>query len=177
VDIGAAVRGAVEAGILVKGGGHAMAAGVTLRREALGELRAFLAERLAPALRATEGDHVLEIDGALSAGGASVDLIDDIERAGPYGNGNPAPVFAFPAHRIAFADRAGNGHVRVTLSSGAASLKAIAFRSADSPLGRMLLDGRGKPLHVAGTLCLDHWGGSARPQLRIVDVAEAGGRF
>jgi single-stranded-DNA-specific exonuclease len=107
-----------------------------------------------------------------------VAFIEELERAGPFGSGNPAPVFVFPAHRIVFADPAGNGHVRVSLSSGAGGqLKAIAFRAAGSPLGQALLASRGKPLHVAGTLCLDHWGGSARPQLRILDVAEPGGRL
>ena len=84
----------------------------------------------------------------------------------------------FPAHRVTFADRAGNGHVRLSLASGAGgSLKAIAFRAAETPLGRALLAARGKPLHVAGTLCLDHYGGAARPQLRIIDAAEPDGRF
>jgi single-stranded-DNA-specific exonuclease len=178
VDIGAAVRAAVEAGILAKGGGHAMAAGVTIRRERLGDLRAFLEERLAAAVRASEPDRVLEIDGALSASGATAAMIEEIERAGPFGNGNPEPIFAFPAHRVTFADSAGKGHVQVRLSSGAGeSLKAIAFRAAERPLGHALIAARGKPLHVAGTLSLDHWGGSARPQLRILDAAEAEGRF
>ena len=153
VDIGAAVRAAVEAGILAKGGGHAMAAGVTIRRERLGDLRAFLEHRLAASIRAAEPDKLLEIDGALSEAGATVAMIEEIERAGPFGNGNPAPVFAFPAHRVTFADSAGKDHVRVSLSSGAGgSLKAIAFRAADRPLGQALIAARGKPLHVAGTL-------------------------
>jgi single-stranded-DNA-specific exonuclease len=179
VDIGRAVRAAVEAGILVKGGGHAMAAGITVERTRLGSFRAFLEERLAPELsRAAEADHSLEIDGALTESGATAALVEEIERAGPYGNGNPAPVFAFPAHRVAYADRVGNGHVRLSLTSGGGgSLKAMVFRGADSPLGRALLASRGKPLHVAGTLSLDHYGGSARPQLRVIDAAEADGRF
>ena len=178
VDIGAAVRAAVERGVLVKGGGHAMAAGITVERDRLGSLRAFLEERLNAEIGAADSDDLLELDGALSAGGASVASIEDIERAGPFGNGNPAPIFAFPAHRIAFADRVGNGHVRITLTSAdGASLKAVAFRAADRPLGQALLAARGKVLHVAGTLCLDHWGGTARPQLRIVDAAEPEGRY
>jgi single-stranded-DNA-specific exonuclease len=178
VDIGAAVRAAVESGILVKGGGHAMAAGLTVERDKLGALRAFLEARLAAAVAASDGDRVLEIDGALAAGGATVDFIEELERAGPFGNGNPAPVFAFPSHRVGFAERVGNGHVRVSLSGGAGgSLKAMAFRAADTPLGQALLGARGQPLHVAGTLCLDHWNGSARPQLRIRDAAEAVDRY
>ncbi|HWT30559.1 MAG TPA: DHHA1 domain-containing protein, partial [Propylenella sp.] len=178
VDIGAAVRAAVDDGILVKGGGHAMAAGITLERERLGALRAFLEARLAADVRAAAADTCLEIDGALSQAGATNVFIAELERAGPFGNGNPAPVFAFPAHRIAFADRAGSSHVRVELASAAGgSLKAIAFRAADQKLGQSLLAARGKVLHVAGTLCLDHWNGSARPQVRIVDAAEPDGRF
>ena len=76
-----------------------------------------------------------------------------------------------------FADIMGNGHVRVGLASaGGESLKAVAFRAAEAPLGQALLAARGKPLHVAGTLSLDHWQGSARPQLRILDAAAADGR-
>jgi single-stranded-DNA-specific exonuclease len=177
VDLGAAVRAAVAEGILVKGGGHAMAAGITIRRENFAALRAFLEARLGPAVRAADTGRTLEIDGAVSVGGATVDFVADLERAGPFGTGNPAPVFALPAHRIAFAERAGSGHVRITLRSGTDTLKAIAFRAADQPLGRALLESRGQLLHVAGTLCLDHWNGSARPQLRILDVANADGRL
>jgi single-stranded-DNA-specific exonuclease len=177
VDLGAAVRAALEEGVLVKGGGHAMAAGITIRRENFAALRAFLESRLGPAVRAADAVHSLEIDGAASAGGSTAEFITDLERAGPFGTGNPAPVFALPAHRIAFAERAGNGHVRVSLRSGTDTLKAIAFRAADQPLGRALLESRGQPMHVAGTLCLDHWNGTARPQLRILDVAHAEGRL
>ena len=178
VDIGAAVRAALESGILTKGGGHPMAAGVTVRRERLGEFLAFLEARLGSKVRAAAADRVLEIDGALSCEGATAGLVSELERAGPFGSGNPAPVFAFPAARVAFAERAGSDHVRVQLTSGnGCGLKAIAFRAAQTPLGETLLAARGKPLHVAGSPCLDHWGGSARPQLRIVDAAEPSGRF
>jgi single-stranded-DNA-specific exonuclease len=178
VDIGAAVRAAVETGILAKGGGHVMAAGVTIAREKLGAFRAFLEARLGGAVRATEAERVLEIDGALSGTGATPAFIADVERAGPFGNGNPAPVFAFPAQRIAFAERVGASHVRVSLSSDTGgNLKGMAFRSAETALGQALLAARGKPLHLAGTVCLDHWNGSSRPQLRILDAAEAPDRF
>jgi single-stranded-DNA-specific exonuclease len=178
VDLGAAVRAAVGRGILVKGGGHAMAAGITVSRERLADLRAFLEDRLGPQGRAANAASDLEIDAALSESGATTALVEDLDRAGPYGNGNPAPIFAFPAHRVTFADIAGNGHVRLSLASGGGGgLKAMAFRAAETPLGRALLGARGKPLHVAGTLSLDHYGGSARPQLRVIDAAEPDGRF
>ena len=96
-----------------------------------------------------------------------------MERAGPFGAGHAEPVFALPQHRIAFADKVGNGHVRVSLVSGdGATLKAIAFRAADTPLGRRLLAERGRTLHVAGTLSLDRWQGQRQACLRILDAAE-----
>jgi single-stranded-DNA-specific exonuclease len=173
VDLGAAVREAVEAGILVKGGGHRMAAGLTVDEDRLPALESFLAERLAAAVAESSGRDDLAVDGALTAGAATPTLVETLERAGPYGAGQPEPLFAFPAHRVAFADEVGAGHVRATLTGGdGASLKAIAFRAAAEPIGRFLLGARGGTVHVAGALGLDHWQGDARVQLRLVDVAD-----
>ncbi len=178
VDIGAAVRAAVDAGVLVKGGGHAMAAGLTVTRDRIGDLRSFLESRLGGEVEKAAAGRALLIDGALTANGASLELIEALARAGPFGTGNPQPVFAFPAHRITYADTVGANHVRAGLSSGAGgSLKGIAFRVAGTPLGDLLLQGRGKAFHVAGTIDVDHWGGSPRPQLRIVDAAAVDGRY
>lgn len=175
VDIGRAVRGAVEAGILAKGGGHAMAAGLTVARGQLGALRAELERRLAADVARARAEGTLAIDGALTARGASADLIETVSRAGPFGAGNPDPVFAFPGHRISFVESFGAGHVRARIASpDGATLKATAFRCAEEPLGRALLAARGRPLHVAGTLELDTWQGETRPALRIRDVAEPG---
>ncbi|NNF78353.1 MAG: single-stranded-DNA-specific exonuclease RecJ, partial [Rhizobiales bacterium] len=172
VDLGAAVARAVEKGILIKGGGHAMAAGMSLRNEDLGALRAFLEDDLRVTSNAAMADAALEVDGALSASGASMELIDLLQKAGPYGAGNPQPVFAFPAHRIAYADLAGKDHVRCQLVAGDGSrLQAIAFRSVNTPMGELLLSERQLPLHVAGRLVANDWGGSRKPQLLIDDVA------
>jgi len=122
---------------------------------------------------ARAGDGV-KIDAALTARGANVEFIHQIDRAGPFGAGNPTPVFAFPTHQIRFTDVVGaGGHVRCTVSSGdGANLKAIAFRAAGTPLGDALLKARdGQRLHVAGTLTLDHWQGRESVQLRILDAA------
>jgi len=177
VDIGGAVRAAVAAGLVERGGGHAMAAGLTVRRDGLAALRAFLHERLGGAVAAACSDSALLLDGAATAAGATLDLIAALERAGPFGAGHPAPVFAFPAHRVAYAEPVGGEHVRIALSAGTGSrLKAVAFRAASAPLGRLLVAARGRPLHLAGTLEVDHWGGSPRPCLRIVDAAEPADR-
>lgn len=170
-DIGKAVRAAVEAGILVKGGGHAMAAGLTIDRAQLAALRAFFEESFAKNRAMLDENHVLHIDGALTARSATAALLAMLERAGPYGAGHPAPVFAFPAHSVRSARIVGRDHVSVSLAAGdGATLQAIAFRAAQSELGRLLLSGP-QSLHVAGTLTSDIWRGQQRVQLRILDAA------
>lgn len=178
VDLGSAVIAAVEAGMIAKGGGHAMAAGATLKPGQLGAFRAHLAEVLAASVATAREAAALPVDAALTARGATTDLVHQIERAGPYGSGNPQPVFAFPAHRARFAEVVGTGgHVRFSLASGdGARLKAIAFRAANSELGDLLLTaGNDRPLHVAGTLSLDHWQGREEVQVRVSDVAVPAG--
>lgn len=173
VDLGRAVREALARGIIVKGGGHAMAAGLTLEKSRLGDLRAFLSETLGEDVRAARDNSGLAVDAAMTARAATADMIELVERAGPFGSGHPEPVFAFPAHRVAYAETVGNGHVRLSLSTGdGAKLKAIAFRAADAPLGRALLDARGRPLHFAGMLSVDHWRSQRQPSLRLIDAAE-----
>ena len=115
VDIGAAVRAAVTAGHLAKGGGHTMAAGLSVARDRLADLEAFLGERLAATTRAARSTRVLNIDGALTPASVTDELMALIERAGPFGQGNPEPRFVFPAQRVKFAKVMGNAHVRCVL--------------------------------------------------------------
>ena len=173
VDIGAAVRAAVDAGHLVKGGGHAMAAGLTMERGRLEALEAFLRARLAVAASTARAAVSLAIDGALTPAAVTDEFLELIERAGPYGQGNPQPRFAFPAHRVKFAKVVGGAHVRCVLEAGDGSrLDAVAFRAADQPVGALLLSSSGMPLHVAGNLRRDTWGGRDRRELVIEDVAD-----
>jgi single-stranded-DNA-specific exonuclease len=174
VDLGRLVRDAVDAGLLVKGGGHAMAAGLTVRREMLGQLRAFFEERAAETVAKLRADETLSIDAALSAEGASMELVELIESAGPFGSGHAPPILALPRHRIRSAREVGKGHVRLDLrSEGGASLQAIAFRAAESDLGRFLLANQGGVVHLAGQLTANFWNGSRTPQLRVSDAAPA----
>jgi single-stranded-DNA-specific exonuclease len=173
VDIGAAVRAAVDAGHLVKGGGHAMAAGLTMERGRLDALGAFMRARLAVAAGAARAAVSLAIDGALTPAAVTDEFLDLLERAGPYGQGNPQPRFAFPAHRVKFAKVVGGAHVRCVLEAGDGSrLDAVAFRAADQPVGVVLQSSNGMPLHVAGHLRRDTWGGRDRRELVIEDVAD-----
>ena len=172
VDLGHAVREAVHAGLLLKGGGHAMAAGVTLRKERLAEFRAYM-ETIAASdvAKARQADRLL-IDAAVTARAVTPDLVQMFNRAGPFGSGNPEPMIALAAHQLVFADEVGQAHMRVRLKSGdGAVVNGIAFRAVGQALGRALAENRGQPIHVAGTLAIDRYQGSERVQLRIADVA------
>jgi len=173
LDLGAAIIAARQAGLLVAGGGHAMAAGFTLERDKLEPLRAFIADRLQAQLSG-ELVPLLDLDGALDAGAASVELIETLAAIGPFGSGNPEPVFAVTNARIARADVVGSGHVRLILTgAGGRRLKAIAFRAADSEMGMTLLGSAGAPFHLAGTLRVDSWQGANTAQLVVTDAAIA----
>jgi len=174
VDLGRAVRHAVAEGLLIKGGGHAMAAGITLRRDALGAFRAYLEETLASAVEASRREDSLLIDGAASAAAVNLELHATMDRAGPFGAGNAEPIIALPGHTVAYAETVGQAHVRARLRAGdGAIVNAIAFRAAGQKLGDALLNNRGQSLHVAGCLALDRWQGDPRVQMRILDVAPA----
>ncbi len=173
VDIGSAVRAAAADGLLLKGGGHAMAAGLTVARDKFEAARTYLAEQVASPATTARAARALEIDGALTPAAANDTLIDLIERAGPYGQGNPQPRFVFPAHRVRFAKVMGEAHLRVTLEADDGSrIEGIAFRAVGQPLGELLTNTGGMPIHVAGNLRRDTWGGRQRIELQIEDAAD-----
>jgi single-stranded-DNA-specific exonuclease len=174
VDLGRTVRRAVAEGLLIKGGGHAMAAGVTLRKDALAPLRAFFEAALSADVEVARRANGLSIDGAVSASAADAGLVAMIERAGPFGSGNPEPVIALPAHTIAYAEEVGQAHMRVRLKSAdGAGVNAIAFRAAGQKLGSALLQNRGRQVHAAGSFALDRYQGEERVQFRLTDIAPA----
>jgi single-stranded-DNA-specific exonuclease len=171
-DMGRLVRAAVENGLLIKGGGHAMAAGLTVERAKLGRLRQFFEERAEGTVRDLVAVQSLKVDGALSAAGATLELVDLLEQAGPYGSGHPQPVFAFPQHRLRDSRQVGANHVKVTLEGQDGSrIDGIAFRATETPLGDFLLGSRGVTVHIAGCLTADLWQGTRRVQLRVTDAA------
>jgi single-stranded-DNA-specific exonuclease len=174
VDIGRAVRRAVAEGLLVKGGGHAMAAGVTLRKGALAALRAFLEATLGADVEAARRSSGLMIDGAVTAAAANTGLVAMIGRAGPFGSGNPEPVIALPAHTVTYAEEVGQAHMRARLKSADGStVNAIAFRAAGQKLGTTLRNARGRQVHAAGSFAIDRWQGEERVQFRLTDIAPA----
>ncbi len=175
VDLGAAVIEAQHKGLLIKGGGHAMAAGLTVAANQVEALSAFLRDHMRAAVAKASSSQVLKIDTVIALSGATAELIDDIERVGPFGAGNPGPHFAIPEVDLLKADRVGENHLRcIFKSKDGSSIKAMAFRQADEPLGHLLQTGIGRRFHIAGKLKKDTWAGGGKVEITLDDVALIG---
>ena len=173
--LGPAVIAARQAGLLLNGGGHAMAAGFTVSEARMEAFRDFLAERVREIAGVNGLMPELGLDGALMPAAATPEFVTLLERLAPFGAGNAEPRFAFPSMVVHRAEVVGDSHVRAILgdAAGALRLKAIAFRSLETELGRALLNGRSHGFHVAGHLRADNWQGRAEVQLQIEDAAAA----
>jgi single-stranded-DNA-specific exonuclease len=172
VNLGRAVQAAFEAGLLMAGGGHAMAAGLTVRADRIPELRAFLTERLAEETTVALAADAIEVDAMISPGGATRALLDEFRRLEPFGPGAPEPLFAVASATVVEATPMRGGHLRCILGDGAGGrLRAVAWRVADTDLGRRLL-ARDGALHVVGKLKPDDWKGRDGVQLEIEDAAD-----
>lgn len=174
VDLGAAVHRLAAEGLLIKGGGHRMAAGLSVARDRLEEAMARLSDLLAKQGSGDRGPAELRLDGLLMPGAASIELAEQIEAAGPFGAGAPAPRFAFGDVAISFARRVGESHLKIGFGDGmGARLDAIAFGAFDGPLGPLLEGHGGARFHLAGRLDINTWGGRRQVQLRLEDAARA----
>ena len=174
VNLGAAISEAKKAGLLIAGGGHAMAGGLSVDPERITELVAFLDDILAPQLANAVDAMAFKLDGLLSAPAANTDLAEMVAKAGPYGQGNGEPRFAFSNMRVRFAQRVGTDHVRFTLEDASAQrISGISFRSAETPVGEALLSADERIWHAAGKIKLDEWQGRKRIQLHLEDLAAA----
>jgi single-stranded-DNA-specific exonuclease len=175
VDLGAAVQRLAREGLLIKGGGHKMAAGLTVARDRLEAAMARLSELLARQGAGAGGATDLRLDGVLMPGAATVELVERLEAAGPFGAGAPGPRFVFPDCRIGHARAVGEAHLKLRIEDGLGGrLDAIAFGVLDGPLGPALMAHGGARFHLAGRLDINHWGGRQRVQLRLEDAARAG---
>ncbi|WP_033921337.1 single-stranded-DNA-specific exonuclease RecJ [Sphingomonas sp. 37zxx] len=173
VDLGGAVLAAKDAGLLAAGGGHAMAAGLTVAESDIDAFSTFLDDRLSAAVTRSIADRALLVDAVLAPGGIHPGLVDALEAGGPYGMGWPSPRIAAGPVRVIKADRVGNGHVRaIVAGDDGRSLKAVAFRQAETALGAALL---GCPPHrrlwLAGRAKRDDWGARPAAELHIDDAA------
>jgi single-stranded-DNA-specific exonuclease len=175
VDIGAAIIAAREAGLLVAGGGHAMAAGLTIEPARLSDFAGFLDERLARDVERARAGAAMLLDLALAPGGLTPQLVETLEAAGPYGVGWPAPRIAVGPVRIIKADIVGKDHLRLVASGNdGKSFKAIAFRAAETEMGQTLLHRhQGRRFHLAGRAKIDDWGSRPAAELQLEDAAFA----
>lgn len=172
VNLGRAVQEAWEQGLLISGGGHAMAAGLSIRPRDVPEFRAFLEERLRDEQTEAAAVDAVEIDALVTPGGADRALWQAFERLAPYGPGAPEPLFALAGVRVLGAQALNGGHVRCQLvAEDGSRIKAISWRSADTELGQRLLSAD-SALHVVGRLKADDWNGRQGVQLEIEDVAD-----
>jgi single-stranded-DNA-specific exonuclease len=172
VNLGRAIQAAYDEGLLLAGGGHAMAAGLTMRPAAIPEFRAFLCERLAAEMVVAEAEDALEIDALVTPGAAARPLCDSFKALEPFGPGNPEPSFAVADVRVERLTPLRGGHLRCTLvGASGKSLRAVAWRCADTPIGRRLAAGGGS-LHAAGKLKPDDWNGRSTVELEIEDLAD-----
>jgi len=174
VDLGAAVQRVAAEGLLIKGGGHRMAAGLTVARDRVGAAMDRLGDLLARQGAGAGSPADLRLDGVLMPGAATIDLIEQIDAAGPFGAAAPAPRFAFPDVVIHSARRIGANHLRLGFGDGlSARLEAVAFGAFDTALGPALETGRDRRFHLAGRLEINHWNGRSTVQLRLEDAAQA----
>jgi single-stranded-DNA-specific exonuclease len=175
VDLGAAVLAAKDAGLLQAGGGHAMACGVTIAEESVQAFADHLEEQLAERVRVAMGERALLLDAVLAPGGVNPDLVNAMEAGGPYGMGWPAPRVVAGPLKVLKADVVGNGHVRLIVAGDdGRSLKAVAFRQADTELGAALLSApRHRKLWLAGRAKIDDWGSRPAAELHVEDAAWA----
>ena len=175
VDLGAAVIEAQHKGLLLKGGGHAMAAGLTVEADKVAALSEFLREHMRASVAKAHESRALKLDAVIALSGANADLVDEIEQVGPFGAGNPSPHFAIPEVDLLKADRVGENHLRcIFKSKDGSSIKAMAFRQADEPFGHLLQTGIGRRFHIAGKLKKDTWAGSGKVEITLDDVALIG---
>lgn len=176
IDLGASIQRLAAEGLIERGGGHRMAAGLSLSRAQLVPAMDRLTELLARQGSGEGGAPRLHLDGVLMPEAATLDLIDRIEAAGPFGAGAPGPRFAFPGMAITYARRVGEKHLKISFASGPGGtrLDAIAFSAFDTPLGPALEGHAGARFHLAGRLETNTWQGRTSPQLRLEDAAPAG---
>jgi single-stranded-DNA-specific exonuclease len=172
VDLGASIQKLAAEGLLLKGGGHRMAAGLTVARDRLEAAMERLSELLEKQGAGQGGAADLRIDGLLMPGAAQIDLVEALERAGPFGQGAPAPRFAFADLHVSHVRTVGQGHLKISASDGlGARLDAICFGAMDGAMGPALLNHGGARFHMAGKLDVNEWGGRRSVQLRVDDVS------
>lgn len=174
IDLGAAIIAARQAGLLINGGGHKMAAGFTVARDKIEALKTFLADRIGKQIAAEPLIPTLSLDGLLASTSLNPAFVKQIDKLSPFGTGNPEPRFALADCRIVRADIVGEKHVSIVFMQGNVRLRGIAFRATENGLGDVLLNPHNRSCHLAGHVRIDEWQGEERIQLYIDDAASTG---
>lgn len=172
IDIGTIIMNAMNKGLIVRGGGHPMAAGFSLKLDQLDGFVAYLKQTITSDLL-PESLSILQADGILSLGGITWELLEDLEKLAPFGEGNPEPKFIIPDVCLNHINLLKNGHIGCAFTDlGGHRLNAIAFKAADTEMGQAFLKGLGKKFHLLGTLKKDTWKGQSKVQFQIIDAIQ-----
>ncbi len=174
VNLGAAISAAKESGLLISGGGHAMAGGLTIERKKIQEFERFIQDYLSEDVRKARQEIAMKIDCLVRPTAIGRKLVDQVDKVGPFGASNPEPVFVMDRLSIAYAERLRGGHVRCAFTDReGARVNAICFNAEENGLSDILLSNHGKPVHVAGRIKQDNWNGRTRIDFHVVDMAFA----
>ncbi len=174
VNLGAAISAAKEEGLLISGGGHAMAGGLTIAREKIPEFERFIQDYLGEDVKKARQEMAMKIDCLIRPTAIGRELVDQIDKVGPFGASNPEPVFVMDRLNIAYAERLRGGHIRCAFADReGARVNGICFNAEENGLSDILLSNHGKPVHVAGRIKQDNWNGRTRIDFQIIDLAFA----
>lgn len=174
VNLGEALSSAKNQGLLLSGGGHEMAGGLTITPEKIEAFKEYVQQTLSPSVETALALQSLKVDAVIHANAVSLDTLNVIDTVGPYGAGNPNPVFVLSDMKVDYAERLKGVHVRTSLKSrDGATLRAMAFGAEDSGLAEILLNGQNQALHIAGYIKRNEWNGRVSADFHIIDVALA----
>ena len=172
IDLGNEIKKLYEKGLLISGGGHEMACGLTIENKYIKTFHEILERNLSDRINSIRSKFSIKIDALLNISAVNMDLINSINQIGPYGSGNPTPTFAFAELRVAYADRVKGGHIRCNFEDkNGQRIKGICFRAEELGFEEILLNERNRYLHIVGTLKKNTWNGHTSIDLQVIDVS------
>ena len=172
IDLGNEIKKLYEKGLLISGGGHEMACGLTIENKYIKTFHEILEKNLSDRINSIRSKFSIKIDALLNISAVNMELINSINQIGPYGSGNPTPTFAFAELRVAYADRVKGGHIRCNFEDkNGQRIKGICFRAEELGFDEILLNERNRYLHIVGTLKKNTWNGHTSIDLQVIDVS------
>jgi single-stranded-DNA-specific exonuclease len=172
IDLGNEIKKLHEKGLLISGGGHEMACGLTIESKYIKTFHEILESNLRDKINSIRSKFSIKIDALLNISAVNMDLMNSINQIGPYGSGNPTPTFAFAELRVAYANRVKGGHIRCNFEDkNGQRIKGICFRAEEMGFDEILLNERNRYLHIVGTLKINTWKGHTSIDLQVIDVS------